>query len=135
MRAKRWVTTAIVGVVATIGLAACGGDGDDDDDLRSLARGLVASSETGDPRFEPEEVLAPLNQEVSFGVTNEDDREHNFTLTHVFTDPDNFVNVDVPAGQSRSVRITIRERPRDGFLLFVCRFHQSEGMTGRILVS
>ena len=134
MRAKRWVTAGMIGVIATLGLAACGED-DNADERGALSRGVVATSKSGDPRWEPEELEARLNQEVSFSVTNEDDREHNFTLTHVFTDPDNFVNVDVPAQDARSVRFTIRERPRDGFLTFYCRFHQHEGMQGKILFS
>ena len=129
MRAKRWVTTAMIGVIATFGLAACGGG---DDDEPSLGRGLVATSHDGDPRFDPDEVQVRLNQEVSFSMENEDDREHNFTLTHVFVDADNFLTVDVPANQSRSIRFTVRDRPRDGFLTFYCRFHQAEGMQGRI---
>jgi plastocyanin len=70
---------------------------------------------------------------VAFSFENEDNREHNFTLTFVFVDPDNFLSVDVPAEQSRTVRFTmVRDRPRDGFLTFYCRFHQQEGMQGRI---
>ena len=130
MRAKRWVTTALIGVIA-FGLGAC--ESDNEDERGALSRGVVATSKTGDPRWDPEELEARLNQEVSFSITNEDTREHNFTLTHVFTDPDNFVNVDVPAGDARSVRFTIRERPRDGFLSFYCRFHQAEGMQGKII--
>ncbi len=132
MRAKRWVTTAMIGVIAVFGLGACGED-DNADERGALARGVVATTKAGEPRWQPEELEAQLNQEVSFSVTNEDDREHNFTLTHVFTDPDNFVEVDVPPQQSRSVRFTIRERPRDGFLSFYCRFHQAQGMQGKIL--
>ncbi len=134
MRAKRWVTTALIGVIATFGLAACG-EGDNEDERGALSRGVVARSDAGEPVWEPEELEARLNQEVSFSVTNEDNREHNFTLTHVFTDPDNFVNVDVPAGEARPVRFTIRERPRDGFLSFYCRFHQAQGMQGKIIFS
>ncbi|MDQ3978792.1 MAG: cupredoxin domain-containing protein [Actinomycetota bacterium] len=134
MRAKRWVTTAMIGVIAIFGLGACA-ETDNEDERGALARGVVATSTTGDPRWQPEELEAQLNQEVSFSVTNEDDREHNFTLTHVFTDADNFVRVDVPAQQSRSVRFTIRERPRDGFLSFYCRFHQAQGMVGKIILT
>ena len=134
MRARRWVTVAMIGVIATFGLAACGGGEDAKNEGQSIARGFVASSKTGDPRFDPEQVTAPLNQEVSFSVTNEDDREHNFTISQVFVDADHFVEVNIPPGQSRAIRITIRDRGRDGFIPFVCRFHESAGMTGKIIV-
>jgi plastocyanin len=131
MRAKRWVTTAMIGVIATFGLSACGGG--DDDEAQSIGRGIRATSQTGDPRFDPVVVSARLGQEVNFNFENEDEREHNFTLTFVFTDADSFVSVDVPARQSKPVRfMMLRDRPRDGFLTFYCRFHQQEGMQGRI---
>ena len=131
MRARRWLTTATIGVIAVMGLAACG-DGEDDE-AQPINRGITAVDKAGDLRFDPDVVSARLGQEVNFELVNEDEREHNFTLTFVFTDPDNFVSVDVPARQSRSVRFTmLRDRPRDGFLTFHCRFHQAEGMQGRI---
>ena len=134
MRAKRWVTTAMIGVTATFGLAACGGGGGNES-RPLLTRGIFANSKESVPRFNPEEVRAPLNQEISFNFENTDNREHNFTLTMVFIDPDHFVNVDVPAKQSKNIRFTIKDRPRDGFLSFYCRFHQQEGMQGKIYIS
>lgn len=132
MRAMRLVTLVLIGAVATFGLGACGG-GDDED---TVSQGdLRAVDEGGEPRFEPEEFTIRLNSETSFDFENEDDnRQHNFTLTAVFVDADNFVSVDVPSGQSREVKFTARERPRDGFFSFYCRFHQAEGMQGKITV-
>lgn len=134
MRAKRWVTTALIGVIATLGLGACGGG----EKTPALGRtgDLVAKDVDGVPLFEPTEVQVRLNQETRFTFQNQDDkREHNFTLTFVFVDADNFVSVDVPSKQTKDVRFTVKERPRDGFLTFYCRFHQAEGMQGRIKIS
>lgn len=124
-RKPHWLATAVVGVVAVVGLGACGGDGDN-------GSGLAGLTATGMLRFEPEEFEVPFDREYSFQFTNEDNERHNFTLSHVFVDLDNFVNVDVEPNSSTTVSFTVKERPRDGFLTFYCRYHQSQGMAGRI---
>lgn len=127
-RKRHWLTTVVVGMVAIIGLGACGGGGDDNGGGGRIGELSV----TNMLRFDPDEFEVPFDQEVSFTFTNDTDERHNFTLSQVFVDLDNFVNVDVEADSSTEVRFTVKERPRDGFLTFYCRYHQSEGMSGRI---
>jgi plastocyanin len=126
-RKLHWLATTVVGMVAVVGLSACGG-GDDDDG----GAGLGELTTTDMLRFDPEELEVPFEREFSFLLRNEDDERHNFTLSHVFVDEDSFVNVDVEAKGTAEVSFIVRERPRDGFLTFYCRYHQSQGMSGRI---
>lgn len=127
MGAMRWMRVGLVGVLAVFSMSACGGDGDDDE---SLTSGVVATEMF---RFEPDTINVRFNQEAVFTFENDDTREHNFT-TSVFVDRDNLVSVDVAPGDDKQVRFTVTERPRDGFLSFYCRFHQNQGMNGRILL-
>jgi plastocyanin len=94
--------------------------------------GLNELTATNMLRFEPDQFQVPFEREFSLTFTNNDNQRHNFTLSHVFVDLDNFVNVDVEPGESKLVSFTVRERPRDGFFTFYCRYHQSQGMSGRI---
>lgn len=130
MGGKRFLTGALVGVIAVLGLAACGGGGDDDPEELT---GVMKVKEDF-LRFEPEEATIEFNEEIFFTFQNTDDVEHNFTISSIFTDVPGgtALSVDVPAGQSKPVRFTVRERPRDGFLTFYCRFHQGEGMAGKL---
>ena len=125
---KHWLASAIVVLVAIVGLGACGG-GDDDNDV---GRGLGSLSATNLLRFDPDEFEVPFDREFSFTFRNDTDQRHNFTLSHVFVDLDNFVDVDVEPKSSAQVTFTVKERPRDGFLTFYCTYHQSQGMSGRI---
>ncbi|MFP5317363.1 MAG: cupredoxin domain-containing protein [Acidimicrobiia bacterium] len=127
-RKRHRLVTAVAGMVAIVGLGACGGGGDNGGGAGRIGE-LTATDML---RFDPDEFEVPFEQEVSFTFTNEDNERHNFTLSHVFVDLDNFVNVDVEPDSSTEVRFTVRERPRDGFLTFYCRYHQSQGMSGRI---
>jgi plastocyanin len=128
---RQLVAAVVIGVLATVGLAACG-DGDDEAGGDVERSGLVADDML---RFDPDEFEIELNEEVDFQFVNEDDdRQHNFTISSVFVDEDTALSVDVAPGGETEVRFTVREQPRDGFLTFYCRFHQSEGMAGRIRV-
>jgi len=129
--AWRRLAVAVAGVVAVGGLSACGGGGDDGG--TSLPGEVKTTSRL---RFDPGEFTVRLDRETSFTLVNEDDdREHNFTLTFVFVDADNFVSVDVAPGQTAEVTFTVKERPPAGTTFtFYCRFHQSQGMSGKITV-
>jgi plastocyanin len=130
MTGKRFLVYALVGVMAMVGLAGCGG-GDDDDER---AVGLVKTNKF--LRFDPDRVPARVGQETTFTLQNDDDKQHNITINEVVTEPElNPISVDVGPKQTRAVRFTIRQQPRQDFLTFFCRFHQSEGMQGRLTLS
>ncbi len=128
MVSRRWITTALLVVVVGVGLSACGGGDEEGPKPDLVATKLL--------RFEPEELGASFNRQVTWSFKNEDDdRQHNFTLPFVFTDPQTKtqnVSVDVGPGQTVDIVFTVTERPREDFLTFYCRFHQAEGMNGRI---
>ncbi len=130
MGGKRLLTGTLVGVVAVFGLGACGGGGGEE------VKELVGVVKVDDQfrRFDPDKATVRLNEETFFTFQNGSSEEHNFTIASVFTDVPGgtALSVDVPAGQSKPVRFTVRERPRDGFITFYCRFHQGEGMHGRL---
>jgi plastocyanin len=124
MEATRWIAVALIGVIASLGLTACGG-GEQDNTLTSLV------SATKFFRFDPDTINVPFDKEAVFTFDNRDTREHNFT-TSVFVDRDNLVSVDVAPGENRQIRFRVTERPGPGFLSFYCRFHQGQGMQGKI---
>ena len=127
MVSRRWITTGLLVVVVGVGLGACGGGGESGPKPDLVATKLL--------RFEPEQLSAPFNKQVTWSFKNEDtDREHNFTLPFVFTDANKTQNisVDVGPGQTKDIVFTVTERPREPFLTFYCRFHQADGMNGKI---
>ena len=45
------------------------------------------------------------------------------------------IDMDIPSKQSVTVKIpAVAEAPRDGFFSFYCKYHQTQGMSGRITV-
>ena len=130
MGARRWAATALVCVTAAVGLGACGGGGGNSEKADLTATKLL--------RFQPDQLSVRLNRQVTWTFHNDDkDREHNFTLSYVFTDPTQThdVSVEVPPGQTKDITFTVSELPRAGFLSFYCRFHQAQGMNGKIKVT
>lgn len=129
MGARRVVVAGLVGVLMAVGLGACGGNGG------SEKADLTANKFM---RFDPDQLSARLNRQMTLTFRNADSsRQHNFTLSYVFTDPTQTqnVSVDVAPGQTKDVTFTVTERPQTGFLTFYCRFHQAEGMSGRIKIT
>jgi plastocyanin len=89
-------------------------------------------------RFNPDHLSVRLNHQVTWTFHNDDkDHQHNFTLSYVFTDATQTqnVSVDVGPGQTKDITFTVTEKPTAGFLTFYCRFHQSDGMNGKITVT
>ena len=128
MRARKTVLAGLV--VLSLGLGACGGGGDDE---------LTADVKIKDDtlRFDPTELELSLNQETSFTFLNSDNRLHNVTIPALSNDEQkNAIDMDIPVGQRISVPIPkVDAAPRDGFFLFYCKYHQTEGMSGRIKIS
>lgn len=127
MGGKRWLSFALVGLLAAIGVTACGDGGGDDEVV-----GLVKATDM--LRFDPDRLSGRVGQEVDFTFQNDDDsRQHNITFNFILQPPEmNPLSVDVGPNQTRTVRFAIRERPRENFLTFFCRFHITEGMHGRL---
>jgi len=129
MGARRMVVAGLVGVLMVVGLGACGGGGG------GQKADITANKFT---RFDPDQLTARLNHQELFTFKNDDSsRQHNFTLSYVFTDASQTqnVSVDVAPGQTKDITFTVTQRPSAGFLTFYCRFHQAEGMSGRIKIT
>ena len=130
MRARKLLVGGLV-VVSLLGLSGCG-DGDD----KKLTADVTVEDEDV-LAFEPKELQINLNEETTFTFLNNDDLLHNITVPAVFTNnQQNPVDVDIPVGQRVAVKIpAVAQAPRDGFFLFYCKYHQTQGMSGRLKVS
>lgn len=126
MRATRRVLTGIIAAVMVLGLAGCGGGGDDDNVLGSGGKADVVITKMG---FEPDDLEMQVGQEVNFRVANKDKRPHTFTLT--FLD----IEQEIPAGGSADIKLKATEVPTAGFYSFYSKNFQNEnGFHGRIKV-
>jgi plastocyanin len=131
VRARKLVVGGLV-AMSLLGLSGCGGG---DDDERLTADVTVEDEDL--LAFEPKELEINLNEETTYTFLNDDDLLHNITIPAIFVNNvQNPVDVDLPSGQRVSVKIpAVAQAPRDGFFLFYCKFHQTQGMTGRIKIS
>ncbi|MDQ6725993.1 MAG: cupredoxin domain-containing protein [Actinomycetota bacterium] len=119
----RTVMTGLLGLVMLLGLTGCGGS--------SSATGKRADVTVDSTnRFTPNTVEISLNHEDSFTFLNKDKIVHNVTI------PDFAIDMDIQPGQRIDVKIpSISTVPRDGFISFYCKYHQSQGESGRINIS
>lgn len=125
----RVVVSGLLGLVMIVGMAACGGGGDD---------GLTADVTMDDTmRYDPNELEVNLNEENTFTFVNRDNEVHNITVPGLSNDIEqNAIEVDVQPGERGTLKLPkIAAAPRDGFYLFYCKYHQTEGMSGKIKVS
>ena len=129
MRASKTVVAGVI-MAMSLGLVGCGG-GDNEPNAD------VKIKKEATKRFDPDELQIRLNQETSFSFYNDDDTVHNVTIPAMFTDDkQSNIDVDIPKGQRVSVKIPAQtQAPRDGFFLFYCKYHQAQGMSGRIKIS
>jgi plastocyanin len=127
-------------VVASIGAAAgCGGDGDDE------SQGTTTTAATGTQRertnvtgqdtvevaqhdffFKPAILVGTPGQKVTIDLTNEGAAAHTFTVA------EQLVDEEVQPGEAAQIRITL---PKSGEVAFICRYHESDGMTGTLEAS
>ena len=128
----KWAKTVIsgfLGLTMTFGMVACGGgDGDE----------LTADVTMDDTlRYDPNELEINLNEETTFTFRNKDNKVHNITVPALSNDIEqNAIEVDVQPGQRGTLKLPkVTTAPRDGFFLFYCKYHQTEGMSGRIKIS
>ncbi len=125
MRVKRMVSAGLVAVALVGGLVGCGDD-DDDKTVGSATADIVAKTDPK-PHFEPEELKAALNSDVVLTVRNEGDATHNFTISFLGVDE------DIPPGQTKQIRFTVKPPPHnEDFYTFYDKNFQGEGMQGRI---
>ena len=128
----KWAKTVIsgfLGLAMTFGLAACGGGGGDE---------LTADVTMDDTmRYDPNELEVNLNEETTFTFLNKDNEVHNITVPALSNDIEqNAIELDVQPGQRGTLKLPkVTTAPRDGFFLFYCKYHQTEGMSGRLKIS
>ena len=128
----KWAKTVIsgfLGLAMTFGMAACGGGGGDE---------LTADVTMDDTlRYDPSSLEIDLNTESTFTFLNKDNEVHNITVPALSNDAEqNPIEVDVQPGQRGTLKLPkVTTAPRDGFFLFYCKYHQTEGMSGRLKIS
>ncbi|HTJ76697.1 MAG TPA: cupredoxin domain-containing protein [Acidimicrobiales bacterium] len=122
----------LLGLVLLVTLTGCGGSSSKTTVLggKNLTADVVVDKVDGLHTYDPKKLTIELNKEVSFTVLNKDKVVHNVTI------PDFAIDMDVQPGQRIEVKLpAVAQAPRDGFFLFYCKYHQSEGEAGRIEVS
>ncbi len=125
MRVKRMVSAGLVAVALVGGLVGCGDD-NDEKTVGSANADVVAKTDPK-PHFEPDELKAALNSDVVLTVRNEGDATHNFTISFLGVDE------DIPPGQTKQIRFTVKPPPHnERFYTFYDERFQGEGMQGRI---
>jgi plastocyanin len=125
MRVKRMVSAGLVAVALVGGLVGCGDD-NHEKAVGSANADVVAKTDPK-PHFEPEELKAALNSDVVLTVRNEGDTTHNFTISFLGVDE------DIPPGQTKQIRFTVKPPPHnEHFYTFYDERFQGEGMQGRI---
>lgn len=120
----RVALTGILGLVMLMGLSGCGGGG-------STPTGKKADVTVDSTnRFTPDRLQIALNRDDTFTFLNKDSKVHNVTV------PGFAIDIDIPPGQRVDVKIpAVNAAPRDGFYSFYCKYHQSDGESGRINIS
>jgi plastocyanin len=140
-----WIAAALVLLSAfVLAAAACGGDSDgggESEGGKKMIAGVEAndhgekdvSGETGkveieldDEYFEPTVLKGTPGQKVTLELKNEGNEEHNISIA------DQNVDQDVAPADEAEVEVTF---PQSGELSFVCKFHESAGMAGALVVS
>jgi plastocyanin len=135
-------TAALVLVLA---VAACGGYGSSDDNgeeggsttiggmTASLHGTKDVSGETGkveiemyDDYFEPTVLNGKPGQTITLELKNEGEKPHTLTIS------DKGIDQEVQPGDEAEADVTF---PQSGELVFVCRFHENNGMIGALEVS
>jgi plastocyanin len=144
-RGPIWIAVALVLLsVLVLAAAACGGDGNgggESEGGKKMIAGVEAndhgekdvSGETGkveieldDDYFEPTVLKGTPGQKVTLELKNEGNAEHNISIA------DQNIDQDVEPADEAEVEVTF---PQSGELGFVCKYHESAGMAGALVVS
>jgi plastocyanin len=143
MRLLKGVLAASAAVVFVLVVAACGGYGDDNGEEggSTTIGGMTAelhgtkdvSGETGkveiemyDDYFEPTILEGEPGQTVTLELKSEGSNPHTLTISGQGIDQ------EVQPGDEAEADVTF---PQSGELVFVCRFHEKNGMVGALEVS
>lgn len=125
----RAVMSGLLTLSMMLAMGACGGGG---------GNKLTADVTMDDTlRFNPDELKINLNEETTFTFLNKDNKVHNITVPGLSNDVEqNAIEIDVQPGQRGTITLPkVTQAPRDGFFLFYCKYHQSQGMSGRFKIS
>lgn len=100
----------------------------DGEELRFRGRSDVSGDgptevQAGNFFFEPTVLVGEPGQTIQVRVANDSDVAHTFTLQ------EQDVDEVVESGRSATARVTM---PDSGQLVFVCRFHEPQGMRGAL---
>ncbi len=123
-RLARWALRAAITVTALgVALAACSNSSDPVGNVASRpATGDAVKIQAVDgDRFTPATLDLPAGEEVTIGITNADDRAHDFAVEAAGLNTGT-----IQAGAVATATFTVPE----GTTEFVCTFHR--GMTGTI---
>lgn len=121
MKLKKLLTLmSLLALLAT----ACGGDTDDTGGADDTGGGESPTLETPDNEFQPSEFEVPAG-ETEITLDNTGQAEHNFSNEELGVDE------DVAPGEQAT--FTVDAEP--GTYQFVCRYHESVGMTGTMTVT
>ena len=113
-RLKPLLCALALAVLVCLWAAACGGGGES---------GGAVSLEADDFYFEPREIRAQAGQPLSLRIKNEGRAAHTFSIQALGVD------VQLAPGEERTVSFT-----PTGEVEFVCRFHEAQGMKGRVVL-
>jgi plastocyanin len=117
--------TVLVAVAMLVFVATgCGGGGGGDTGGGGGGETAEVELTTQDNVFEPKELSVPAGAEVTVTVTNDGESPHTFTSEDLGFDE------TVDPGASTDVTFTAPDADSE----FVCTFHESQGMTGTIVV-
>jgi plastocyanin len=140
----RVITVLVLGIVALLVLAACGGDDDSasgsasgsgnkpqlsgtvNDKGTKTVSGSQLDIEADDFYFKPTFVDAKPGTKLTIQIENEGKNEHTFTIDSANVDQ------DIAPGKKAEVSVTV---PASGNLNFYCRFHRGSGMQGAIVAT
>ncbi len=144
----RLVLVLFAGAAVSVGLVACGDDDDDAGDgtaaattaapdgggtspAASGAAGDVVKVTAKDFAFDPADVDAPANNEVTFQLTNSDSATHTLTVYEddAYTKKVSGASVQVSGGKEGEFNVTF---PKTGEFYFRCDIHPQ--MQGEIKV-
>lgn len=124
----------LLGLMMLVTLTGCGGGSSSSDTAQLGGKNqnadITVDKVDGVHQYDPNKIEIQPNKEESFTLLNKDTIVHNITI------PDFAIDMDVQPGQIITVKLpAVSQAGRDGFFTFYCKYHQSEGESGKITVS